>query len=241
MTLERVAEGVDRWIMPEAAMNAYVISSAGEALVVDPGTLPSRAAALREEIEARGDRVVGVVVTHAHWDHFLAIEAFAGVPSFAHPAAIEHIHAHPDEHRAAAVASLHEGTEQGTEAELWRMQVPAPSVPIEREHVLLVGDQRVTLEPLDTAHTAGDLLVHVDPVDVTITGDVVEVGADPQWDAESDLRGWLSVLTHLRVHGRTTLLPGHGDPADGSRLEHHRQLFDAQLASPELPEGDTAD
>ena len=230
MTLQAVAEGVHRWVMPEAAMNSYVVASRGEALVVDPGTLRSRASAFREAIEARGDRIVGVVVTHAHWDHFLALGAFLDVPSFAHPAAIEHIHAHPDEHRAAAVASLTDSTEQGTEAELWRMPVPVPSVPIENEHVLLVGDLRVTIEPLDTAHTAGDLLMHVDPVNVTITGDVVEVGADPQWDAGSDLRGWLSVLTHLRVHGRATLLPGHGDPADGSRLEHHRQLFDEQLA-----------
>lgn len=220
-------------------MNAYVVASAGEALVVDPGTLRAHASALREAVETRGDRIIGVVVTHAHWDHFLALDAFSDVPSFAHPAAIEHIHAHPDEHRAAAVASLTDNAEQGTEGEPWRMPVPVPSVPTENEHVLLVGDLRVTIEPLDTAHTAGDLLVHVDPIDVTLTGDVVEVGADPQWDAGSDLRGWLSALTHLRVHGRATLLPGHGDPADGARLEHHRQLFDAQLAG-DQPEAGTA-
>ena len=51
MTLARIAPGVDRWVMPEASMSAVVVADAGEALVVDPGTLPSRAAELRAAIE----------------------------------------------------------------------------------------------------------------------------------------------------------------------------------------------
>ena len=238
MNLEPVAEGIDRWVMPEAAMNAYVIASAGEALVVDPGTLPSRASALRDAIEARGDRVVGVVITHAHWDHFLALAAFGDVPSYAHSGAIEHIHAHPEEHRAAGVASMTAESEDGTEAELWRMPVPVPRVPVEDEHVLMVGSLRVVLEPLEAAHTAGDLVVHVDPVGVTLTGDVVEVDADPQWGPESDLEGWLRALEGLGERGRPTLLPGHGAPTDAARLEHHRALIVASMPDGEPPRND---
>lgn len=238
MSLEPVADGIDRWVMPEAAMNSYVISSAGEALVVDPGTLPSRASALRDAVEARGDRIVGVVITHAHWDHFLALAAFGDVPSYAHSGAVEHIEAHPEEHRAAGVASMTAESEDGTEAELWRMPVPVPGVPVEDEHVLMVGSLRVVLEPLETAHTAGDLVVHVDPVGVTLTGDVVEVGADPQWGPDSDLEGWLRALEGLGERARPMLLPGHGPPTDSSRLDHHRELIVASIPGGAPPQND---
>ena len=222
MELERVADGIDRWVMPEASMNAYVIADGGEALIVDPGTLPSRAVRLREAVEARGDRIIGVIITHAHWDHFLALSAFEGIPAFAHPTAIDHILEHPTEHLAAGIASL--GGEDG--ALLERSRVMAPDVPVAELHRLTVGAVGVILDPQETAHTTGDLLVHVG-ADVTITGDLVEADADPQWDDTSDLDGWTRALDVIDEHGATTLLPGHGSPVGPARLEHHRALFAA--------------
>lgn len=225
MQLEQVADGVDRWVMPEASMNAYVIADSGEALVVDPGTLPERAHALRQAIESRGDTVIGVVITHAHWDHFLALSAFDDVPVFAHPAAIDHIMDHPTDHLAAGLAGLDD-----TDAEsLAGARIAVPDVPVAQLHRLLVGGIPVILDPQETAHTVGDLLVHVGDA-VTITGDLVETDADPQWDDDSDLEGWGRALDVIGEHGAATLLPGHGRPTDQSRLEHHRSLFAASRA-----------
>ncbi|WP_293694523.1 MBL fold metallo-hydrolase [uncultured Agrococcus sp.] len=228
MQLERVADEIDRWVMPEASMNAYVIASNGEALVVDPGTRPSRAKLFREAIEARGDRVVGTVVTHPHWDHFLALASFEGVPSYAHTQAVEHIMAHPTEHRAAGLA---QGAEGEADEELETVAVVVPSVPVADSYTMFVGTQRVTLEPQPTAHTLGDLVVHVEG-SATIAGDLVEVGADPQWDDASDLDGWLQALDAIEERGERILLPGHGAPTDRSRLAHHRELFVAAGATP---------
>ncbi|HIY66912.1 MAG TPA: MBL fold metallo-hydrolase [Candidatus Agrococcus pullicola] len=228
MQLERVADEIDRWVMPEASMNAYVIASDGEALVVDPGTRPSRAKLFREAIEARGDRVIGTVVTHPHWDHFLALASFEGVPSYAHAEAVEHIMAHPTEHLAAGLAYGGEGDDDD---ELGSLRIVAPSVPVEEPYTMFVGTQRVTFEPHPTAHTQGDLVVHV-AGSATIAGDLVEVGDDPQWDDSSDLDGWMQALDAIEERGESILLPGHGAPTDRSRLEHHRELFVASGATP---------
>lgn len=228
MEFERVAEDIDRWVMPEAAMNAYVIASNGEALIVDPGTRPSQAKLLREAVEARGDRVVGTVVTHPHWDHFLALAAFEGMPSYGHEQAVEHIMAHPTEHRAAGLANGADGDE---DEELETLRVIAPSIPVSDEYTMFVGARRVTLEPQPAAHTGGDLLVHVEG-SATITGDLIEVGDDPQWDDSSDLDGWMHALDAIEEHGEALLLPGHGAPTDKARIEHHRELLIAAGAAP---------
>lgn len=226
MQLERVADGIDRWVMPEAAMNAYVIASQGTAMIVDPGTLPSRARQLRTAVEERGDQIIATVITHPHWDHFLALGAFDGIPSYAHSDAIEFIMRYPDEHRAAGLANAGDDDE-----ELHTLRVVAPAIPIGEGYTMLVGALRVTLEPQPIAHTLGDLIVQIDGV-ATITGDLVEVGDDPQWDDGSDLDGWMRALDAIEDHGESVLLPGHGAPTGSARIDHHRELFVAAGAKP---------
>ncbi|MGI9608972.1 MAG: MBL fold metallo-hydrolase [Acidimicrobiia bacterium] len=64
--------------------NSYVVSAAGEAVLVDPGPLvDSHLAAIRSAVA--GFTVVGVLVTHHHLDHSPAANPLAaeyGVPSF---------------------------------------------------------------------------------------------------------------------------------------------------------------
>lgn len=64
--------------------NSYIVESAGEAVIVDPGPLiRSHLAAIREAVA--GLRVVGVLVTHHHQDHAPAANPLAAelsVPSF---------------------------------------------------------------------------------------------------------------------------------------------------------------
>jgi glyoxylase-like metal-dependent hydrolase (beta-lactamase superfamily II) len=225
--LEAIAPGIDRWLMPEASMNAIVIADGGEALVVDPGTLPARAAELRAAIEARGDRVVGVVVTHAHWDHCFALGAFADVRSYAHPAAIAELREHGERQRSAALASA-----AGAAADaLRRLPIPLPSVAVETPHRLRIGALTVELEPVGHAHSRGDLVVHVPAAAATLAGDLVETAGDPQLDEQTDVGGWLRALDRLEAHGQPLLVPGHGDPCGHERLAHHRALLAARARS----------
>ncbi|HLU56355.1 MAG TPA: MBL fold metallo-hydrolase [Pseudonocardia sp.] len=77
MNLRRVVVGV-------LATNCWIVSSGGEALVVDPGDEPERVLAA-----TAGLRVRAVVLTHTHFDHVLAVPALVdawAVPVLAHPA-----------------------------------------------------------------------------------------------------------------------------------------------------------
>lgn len=219
-----VAPGVDRWVMPEAAMNAVVLADAGEALVVDPGTLPSRAAELRAAIEARGDRVVAVAITHAHWDHCFALAAFGDVPCFAHPAAIAQLREHGEAQREAVL-----GFSTGATADAVRhLEIVLPGTAVPEPRTLRVGALEVELEPLGPAHTGGDLVLHAAAARVTIAGDLVETADDPQLDDSTDISGWLRALHRLAVHAQPLLVPGHGDPCGHERLAHHRALLESR-------------
>lgn len=216
-----VAPGIDRWVMPEAAMNTVVIADGGDALVVDPGTLPSRAAGLRAAIEARGDRVVAVVVTHAHWDHCFALAAFDDVPSYAHPAAIDELREHGEAQRGAVL-----GFSMGSTADAVRhLEIVVPTLAVETAHRLRIGALEAELEPLGPAHTGGDLVVHVPAAGVTIAGDLVETADDPQFDGSTDVSGWLRALDRLEAHAQPLLVPGHGETCGHQRLAHHRALL----------------
>jgi glyoxylase-like metal-dependent hydrolase (beta-lactamase superfamily II) len=64
--------------------NVYVLSSGGEALIVDGANDAGRILS-----EADGLRVLGIIQTHGHFDHVQALEklvAELGVPVHAHPA-----------------------------------------------------------------------------------------------------------------------------------------------------------
>lgn len=216
-----VATGVVRWVMPEAAMNAVVIADGGEALLIDPGTLPGRAAALRAAVEERGDRIVAVVVTHAHWDHCFALSAVADLPTFAHPVAILELREQGEAQRERVL-----GLATGTTAEALRaLEILEPQTPVSTQQVLRVGGLEVELEPLGAAHTGGDLVVHVPDRGVTIAGDLVETADDPQVDDSTDADGWLRALDRLAEHAQPMLVPGHGAPCGHERLDHHRELL----------------
>ncbi|SFS07009.1 Glyoxylase, beta-lactamase superfamily II [Agrococcus baldri] len=220
--LLQVAPGIDRWVMPEATMNAVVIADAGEALVVDPGTLPARAAELRAAIEARGDRVVAVVITHAHWDHCFALAVLDDVPAYAHPATIAELREHGETQREAVL-----GFSTGATADAVRhLEIVLPGSAVPEPRTLRIGALEVELEPLGPAHTSGDLVIHAPAAGVTIAGDLVETADDPQLDESTEVSGWLRALDRLASHAQPLLVPGHGEPCGHERLAHHRALLE---------------
>lgn len=77
MTVRRVVVGV-------LETNCWIVSAAGEALVVDPGDEAERILAATGGLD-----VTAILLTHAHFDHVLAVpelvDAWA-VPVLAHPA-----------------------------------------------------------------------------------------------------------------------------------------------------------
>lgn len=75
---------LQRIVVGALETNCWIVSDRGQALLVDPGAEPERI--LRG---VAGLEVVGLVLTHAHWDHVMALQTLKGrlgAPVFAHPA-----------------------------------------------------------------------------------------------------------------------------------------------------------
>ncbi len=82
MRLPRV--NLRRVVVGALETNCWIVSAGGEALVVDPGDQPERVLAATADV-----RVTTILLTHAHFDHVLAVPALVDawqVPVLAHPA-----------------------------------------------------------------------------------------------------------------------------------------------------------
>lgn len=222
---DHVAPGIVVLTLPEAAVNAVIVHDSGEALVIDPGLLPASTTRVSEAVEELGARVVGVVVTHPHWDHAFGLAAFPGEPTYAHPLAIEELGERGEEQ----LTRLLDGLSGGPEAQaIAALDIVVPNHPVAAPTTLAVGSLEVELEPVGHAHSAGDLVVHVRASSVSIVGDLVEVGEDPQSE-DGDLETWLAALDRLEQTAEPLLVPGHGIPTGHERIAHHRDLFRREL------------
>ncbi|MGA4991678.1 MBL fold metallo-hydrolase [Nonomuraea bangladeshensis] len=209
LVLKRVLVGV-------LATNCWILHARGDrrALVVDPGDEPGRILAA-----ARGLDVVAVLLTHAHFDHVLAVPDLAAawrVPVLAHPADAP---VWPHEVAAARRAG-HWDAGTATAELLARdpasLAFPAGTVlwdgavtPVADGEILRVGPLEVRM--LHTpGHTPGGVSLAVDGH--LLTGDTLFPGGPgltgpPLSDFPAIIR---SVRRLLDLPGTTRVHPGHG-------------------------------
>lgn len=79
-----------------------------------------------------------------------------------------------------------------------------------------LGNQRVEALHFGAAHTDHDVLVNVPGENVVFAGDLLEEGADPQFDARGSLSNWPMVLDGVlgASNATTRFVPGHGSVVD---------------------------
>ena len=206
-----------RWVAGALDTNTWVVHApdSRDALLVDPGDDPERLAAAVQDL-----RIQAIVLTHAHWDHLLALPLLAELvdaPVLAHPAASEvwaHELQHLEEH-----GHWDAGTATGD-------LLPTGLLALDPER--RVWDGRIDAELADGDElVVGGLVVQVvhtpghTPDGVTLampghllTGDTLFPGGPgltgwPLSDFDTIMKSVEQLLTTYDV--ATGIHPGHGD------------------------------
>ena len=213
-----MALAVDRYELGPIGTNCYVVrasSAAQEAVVIDPG---DDATEIKADLDGRGARVVGILITHTHFDHIGGVAGLA--ESTGAPVWIAETEAfvleRPDEIYAA----------YGVHIRPW-----------EAEH-RLAGEEAFELAGIAwqtvpvPGHSPGHLAFAGDGA--LFSGDVLFAGSVGRVDLPGG--DWPTLLDSIRLLAEryppeTTVYPGHGPPTTlGEELASNPFLTELRAA-----------
>lgn len=203
-------------------MNRGLVVGDEECLVIDTGPGDSEGRELAESVRGMTTLPWRVATTHGHYDHSLGVAPFGSCPVYAHhrmPAAFAHWLEHE---RDDTVRMIRENA--GDEfADLVAGATPVmPDRLVTSREVLELGNCSVVLIAVGPGHTDHDLVVAVPSSGVVFWGDLVEEGADPDFEGSHPLE-WGRVVSDLLDSVEVGLarinVPGHGSIMTRERVE----------------------
>lgn len=188
-------------LQPES-VNVGLVVGSEKALLVDAGPSPAQGALLLASATARaGVPVTHVVITHNHWDHWFGL---AGMPDVVGIAQENLVGSEP-----SADTLEHAGR-------LGLTEMPKPSETFSLARPVNLGGLHVEILHFGGGHTSCDAFVFVPSQNVWFVGDMLEQGADPQFDETSDVKNWPLALDGVlgATNEATRFVPGHGHVVD---------------------------
>jgi quinoprotein relay system zinc metallohydrolase 2 len=198
---------------------SFIVGSKGIA-VIDTGGTYKVGQRFREAIRTVSDLpILYVINTHMHPDHIYGNAAFAeDNPQFVGHARL----ADAMERRKEAYARTHQ---EWLGKEFAGSEIIKPSLTVNDELNLDLGDRQLKLTAYPVAHTNTDLTVIDSKSNTLWTGDLLFVERTPSIDG--DIKGWISVTENLGKLSISQAVPGHG-PVVGdwqtALLNQHRYL-----------------
>ena len=201
------------WIRRNAAfdVNTGLVIGDERALLIDTGAGPAMARDIYDAARALTDLPLTAVNTHAHFDHYFgnALMLARGVEDiWATAGCAASIRENGDSHRPqAADAEPEMAAAMGENTGITEPTKLVEDTPVDLD----LGGISVTLFHLGRGHTDHDLLVGAG--DVLFTGDLVEQGADPQFE-DSFPKDWIRTLGKIAALEDlySVFVPGHGEP-----------------------------
>lgn len=219
-----------------ALVNIGLVVGGERALLIDTGCGPRHGADILAAVRTLTPLPLVIANTHAHWDHFFGNAVFrdegagrrGGTEFWAHAAAARGM-AETGESQRAEVA--------GPEPEMAAGSGPGSDIVLPTRLIrsnpaqLDLGGVRVELFSLGRGHTDGDLMVGASGV--LFAGDVLEEGADPQYEG-SFPNEWAVVLRKLARMGACypVMVPGHGRPVNAGFAAALADTVQAAAATP---------
>jgi cyclase len=203
----------------------YVVTSDG-VVVVDTPQLPTKAVAMRREVEERGE-VRYLINTEHHVDHIFGNYYFKGAGTVVnHQGVYDNFMVvtpdlDPFAYAAEAIPTDDpEGEAIFPDRDEYYENPNKGTVVFDSNLTLRVGDR--TFELIHTpGHTPGQLAVFVPEDRVVFTGDTIFSGCQT-WLMTSDVDQWLVALETIRGLDVDRLLPGHGPVVTKSYLDVQR-------------------
>ena len=183
-------------VCPESfGANCYLLMSEGQAMVVDPA--PSADAIIRKA-EENGARLVGIILTHGHFDHIVSVDTLRNklnIPLMIHEEDAEML----EDGRKNAFFDFYGIDRKYKPAELL----------LKDKDTVNIGKEEITVIHTP-GHTKGSICLVCG--DVMITGDTLfadSIGRCDLWGGRDDLMK--ESLELLRKYDKQIkILPGHG-------------------------------
>ena len=190
-----------------------LVRAGGEAFCIDSPILPDELDVLPALAEQAGFTVVGLLATHADWDHLLGRYAFPEAPLGCAETTAGRLVNDP----GGAQRELRDFDERHYVRRPRPLSLPsAQRLPVPGK--LEVGDRELELQPAE-GHTEDGMAVWVPWARVLVCGDYLSPVEIPVLNAGSSVSAYLATLRRLEplVEQVDHVVPGHGEPLDAAR------------------------
>ena len=190
-----------------------LVRSGNEAFCIDSPVFPDELEILPAIAEQAGFGVVGLLATHADWDHLLGRYAFPEAPLGCAETTSARLAGHPGE----AQRGLRDFDDELYVERPAPLSLPsAQSLPVPGH--CGIGELELELHPAD-GHTADGMAVWVPWARVLCCGDYLSPVEIPMVSEGGSAGGYLATLGRLEalVEQAEHVVPGHGEPIDAAR------------------------
>jgi glyoxylase-like metal-dependent hydrolase (beta-lactamase superfamily II) len=190
-----------------------LVRSGSEAFCVDSPVFADELEILPAIAEQAGFGVVGLLATHADWDHLLGRYAFPEAPLGCAETTAAFLVGHP----GAAQRELRAFDEELYVERPGPLSLPgAQALPVPGH--CGIGEQELELHPAD-GHTEDGMAVWVPWARVLVAGDYLSPVEIPTLGATGTAGAYLATLGRLEplVEQAEYVVPGHGAPIEGTR------------------------
>jgi len=189
------------------------VRAGGEGFLIDSPILPAELEALPRLLEQAGFPVVGLLATHADWDHLLGPYAFPEASVGCAETTAARLAAEP----GTAAGELRDFDEEYLIERPVPFSLPeAQALPVPGR--CAVGELELELYPAE-GHTVDGMAIWIPWARVLVCGDYLSPAAIPELSPSSSLDGYLATLERLAplVDQADAVVPGHGAPLDATR------------------------
>ena len=210
-----------------------LVRAGGEAFCIDSPIFPDELEIVPALAEQAGFTVVGLLATHADWDHVLGRYSFPEAPLGCADTTAARLVSEPGN----AQRKMREFDEEFYVERPRPLSLPgAQRLPVPGK--LDIGDRELELQPAD-GHTEDGMAIWVPWARVLVCGDYLSPVEIPMLNGFGSPSAYLATLNRLEplVEQADHVVPGHGGPIDGTRaaaiLREDRAYLEALIADGE--------